>query len=189
MGKTKQLSVLRGDPFLISLRDRRECVNTTGKHRKRLESSVPSCLCCTQTLSAESGYMGSVPSAKTYMKGLSSGSLKLATQAPRTCQVLLVSLFRFSPLNLPLRDGNQCQRVAFQYCWKNNVKIRKNKKEIITFSLTVFDKLWPLGIMNYISNPLGFCCSSNLIKLTHTKKRHRNGMRGLCVHLVLGTWE
>lgn len=40
-GKTKQLSVLRGDPLLISLRDRRECVNATGKHRKHLESSFP----------------------------------------------------------------------------------------------------------------------------------------------------
>lgn len=69
MGKTKQLSVLRGDPFLISLRDRRECVNATGKHRKHLESSVPSCLWCTQTLSTESSYMGSVPSAEEIHEG------------------------------------------------------------------------------------------------------------------------
>lgn len=58
---------------------------------------------------------------------------------------------------------------------KKNVEIRKNKRAIITFSLTTFDNLWSLGIMNYISNPLGFGCFSNLIKFTNTKKQHGNG--------------
>lgn len=40
IGKTRQLSPavnLQQKPFLISLRDRRERVNATGKHRKHLE--------------------------------------------------------------------------------------------------------------------------------------------------------
>lgn len=108
-GKTKQLSVVRGDPLLISLRDRRDHVNATGKHRKHLESRFPE----------DTWYAHNRPPVPhRCVHGLCSRSSPRATQTPRTHLLALVPLFGCSSFNLPLKDDGHYKRVAFQCCWK-----------------------------------------------------------------------
>lgn len=75
-----QVPVFMEDPLLISRRNRRECVNATGRHRKHLESTFPNC-----TRVSMNGLQKAVTWVLSLEPNRRAKGSKSATPAPKLC--------------------------------------------------------------------------------------------------------